>query len=240
MNITQETLVEYLKLQSLSLTKSSNDLERDLFLYLTHKGLMAKHNQGYASITMKGKSFLNNSYYFNPVPDTIFDWKMNIINQLKEGECMLKGDGDDFQAAKSELTQDGIIERGNAGYYNVLTTKGRLFLSSGIGYNDFLSSGRSDTTTIYNLNGGNSRVYQHSQDNSHNIINSVDVDLFANLKQLINDKVADNTYLLTLVDEMEKSKGQTTYLEKYTTFIANAANHITLISPFIPALTAFI
>ena len=241
MDISQEIIVKYLKLNSLSLTKSSNDLDRHIFLYLTHKGLMIKHNEGYASITMNGKSFINNSYYFNPVPDTVFDWKVNVVNQLKEGECMLNGDGDQFQAALSELKQDGIIEKGSFGYFKTLTTKGRLFLSSGLGYNDFLSSsGYSANTTVYNLNGGNSRIYNHSQDHSSNIINESNNNVFDQLKQVVSDNIVDSTLLLNLLSELEEAKGKASYLERYTAFIANAANHISLISPFIPALTALI
>lgn len=241
MEISQEIILEYLKENSISLTKSSSDIDRDAFLYLTHKGLMTKHAEGYATITMNGKAFLNNSYYFNPVPDTIFDWKMNIINQLKESECQLNGHGDQFDAAISELKQDGIIEQGNFGYYKTLTTKGRLFLNSGLGYNDFLSSsGYSAKTTVYNLHGGNSRIYNQSQDYSSNVINESSNNVFNQLKQVVNDNIVDNELILNLLSELEEAKGKANYLEKYKVFIANAANHMTLLSPFLPALTALI
>jgi hypothetical protein len=94
--------------------------------------------------------------------------------------------------------------------------------------------------TVYNLHGNNSRVYHSSQDQSNNVINEANADVFEVLRQLISEKVTDNTQLLNLLSEMEQSKGQSGYLAKYTTFIANAANHMTLLAPFIPALSALL
>lgn len=96
------------------------------------------------------------------------------------------------------------------------------------------------TKTVYNLHGNNSRVYNHSQDHSSNIINESNNNVFNQLKQVVNDNIGENTILLTLLSEMEEAKGKPNYLDKYSAFIANAANHMTLITPFIPALTAFI
>jgi hypothetical protein len=94
--------------------------------------------------------------------------------------------------------------------------------------------------TVYNLHGNNSRVYHNSQDQSNNVVNEANADVFKVLTELINDKVSDNTQLLSLLYEMEQAKGQSGYFAKYTAFIANAANHMTLIAPYIPALTAFL
>ena len=96
------------------------------------------------------------------------------------------------------------------------------------------------TKTVYNLHGNNSRIYNHSQDRSSNIINESNNNVFNQLKQVVNDNIVDNTLLLKLLSELEEAKGKASYLEKYTAFIASAANHITLITPFIPALTALI
>jgi hypothetical protein len=98
----------------------------------------------------------------------------------------------------------------------------------------------SNSNTVYNLHGNNSRVYHNSEDKSNNIVNESSDNLFDLLKDVIQDKISDNRKLLSLLNELEESKGKSGYLEKYTAFISNAANHITLISPFIPALTALI
>jgi len=97
-----------------------------------------------------------------------------------------------------------------------------------------------NTKTVYNLHGNNSRVYHNSQDQSNNVMNEANDNVFSLLKQIIEDKILDNQKLLAILDELEQSKGKSGYIEKYTAFIANAANHMTLISPFIPILTALI
>jgi hypothetical protein len=39
---------------------------------------------------------------------------------------------------------------------------------------------------------------------------------------------------------MENSVGQKTFLQKYSEFVALAANHVTIFAPLLPALTQFL
>jgi hypothetical protein len=50
----------------------------------------------------------------------------------------------------------------------------------------------------------------------------------------------DNAALLERVRIMEENKGKNTFTKAYTDFIAVAANHISILSPFIPALTEMV
>ena len=243
MYIEQEILIKYLKQQFFSITESSDDLEKDVFLYLTDKGLMRKRirKEGYASITIEGKAFLVNSDYFNPIPDSVYDWKMNIINQLKSDRQRVKGQGKDFQRALLELKIDGIIEQGNFSNCNKLTTKGWQFLDSELSYSDYLKYYDTPPSNIVNnITGQNGRKYRHSQNYYTSTENIRSESLFVSLKLMISEKIYNNTELLKLVNELEQNIEQSDYIGKYKAFIANAANHMTLIGPFIPALTALI
>lgn len=92
----------------------------------------------------------------------------------------------------------------------------------------------------YNLHGDNSRVYNNSVDNSKNVVSSDnDGEIFVLLRQIIEEYLSSNTALLNLVSEMQQSHNDKSFvsLDMYQKFIAQAANHMTLFSPFIPALT---
>jgi hypothetical protein len=95
-------------------------------------------------------------------------------------------------------------------------------------------------TNVYNLHGENSRVNIRSSDQSLNISNVTSEQLFVNLREHINENVLDQTdrgELLERVSALEKATDKQTFLERYQAFIGAAANHMTLIAPFVPALT---
>ncbi len=60
---------------------------------------------------------------------------------------------------------------------------------------------------------------------------------FDDLRQLIQTQVVDNQLILEALIELEDNYGKGSFVEKYNNFIQSAANHITLLAPFIPALT---
>ncbi|MDR2275345.1 MAG: hypothetical protein LBF27_30840 [Sphingobacterium sp.] len=96
------------------------------------------------------------------------------------------------------------------------------------------------SSITYNLHGDNSRVYNNSVDNSSNVISSDQgAEVFILLNKIIEEQLSSNSKLLDLVKDMEQSKKDKSFisLETYQKFIAQAANHMTLFSPFIPALT---
>jgi hypothetical protein len=47
----------------------------------------------------------------------------------------------------------------------------------------------------------------------------------------------ERTLVLSKLDELEAAKGTDSFIQKYQGFIASAADHIGVLSPFIPALT---
>jgi len=94
-------------------------------------------------------------------------------------------------------------------------------------------------THNYHLNAANSRVNISSTDNSYNIVNTTNEAVFAELKAVLMrvENVVEREQLVTAIDEMQTSHVSGGFREKYQAFIEKGANHMTLIGPFIPALT---
>lgn len=87
------------------------------------------------------------------------------------------------------------------------------------------------------VTGQNSRVNVGSHDQSVNI--AVDNGTFDRLRQALTDQVADEAErakLLAAVADMERARGKEDLAPAYQRFIASAANHMSVISPFLPAL----
>lgn len=99
------------------------------------------------------------------------------------------------------------------------------------------------STVIYNLNGANARVNNNSNDHSTNVVNTSPSDLFDEIKKVLKDNLKDESEvrdLRILVNEMENTQETPKFNEVYTRFITSAANHMTLLAPFLPALSQMI
>src|ERR1700682_1955764 len=116
---------------------------------------------------------------------------------------------------------------GSLAHYEVKYRRKRTF-QSGTGGN-----------FIFNVSGPNARVNFNSHDQSHNVITGDNV--FAELKQKIEKEISDSeerSRLLTAIDGLERNtSNRPAYTTAYQNFIALAANHMTLIAPFLPAIT---
>jgi hypothetical protein len=102
--------------------------------------------------------------------------------------------------------------------------------------------GRLTMNITYNLTGDSPRVNINSTDYSINITNSKAI--FRQLGEAIQSGISEEQLraaLFTKTQEMESAvKDKPRFLKLYSDFIALAANHMTIIGPFIPALTHFI
>ena len=91
----------------------------------------------------------------------------------------------------------------------------------------------------YNLHGENSRVNINSTDASTNIVNISSNEIFVKLEEAART-VQDSSVRAILLEEISRMKvaqNQPDFTAKYQSFIAAAANHMTVFAPFIPALT---
>ena len=93
---------------------------------------------------------------------------------------------------------------------------------------------------VYNLIGPNARVNIQSSDSSTNVVSVESAVLFDNLREAIQKSSLDSTVaqqLIQTVNAMQSAAGTKTFGERYKEFIAVAADHMTLVAPFLPALT---
>lgn len=96
------------------------------------------------------------------------------------------------------------------------------------------------STTIYNVQGENARVNVNSNDHSVNVVTKSKEEFFATLQQRIESGVPEGEEkqkILNALTALQESHGKPSFAERYTGFIAAAANHVALLTPFIPALT---
>lgn len=97
-------------------------------------------------------------------------------------------------------------------------------------------------TIIYNLNGANTRVNNNSTDNSFNVVD-MSTKLFDQIRNVVNNEIKnedEKRELREIITEMEISQGSNKFNQVYTNFITSAANHMSIISPFIPELSKMI
>lgn len=101
-----------------------------------------------------------------------------------------------------------------------------------------LSSKDQSATIIYNLSGNNSRLYQGSIDNSTNNVQADSSDqLFNDLINAVSQSITDNTELLAIISEMKGNQNNSKFISSYQKFMTSAADHMTVITPFLPALS---
>lgn len=98
-------------------------------------------------------------------------------------------------------------------------------------------------SVVYNLYGANPRVNNNSIDASMNVVNATPDDLFVKLREAITVGVDNDTKkseLLEHVAELEKTQGTARYVDKYKEFMSVLADHIGVVTPFLPALSQMI
>jgi hypothetical protein len=94
--------------------------------------------------------------------------------------------------------------------------------------------------TIYNLQGAQSRVNIQSNDHSTNVSSITEKQLFSEIRNAVEQNVPDGPGLkdiLAKLDDLETAKHSDRFSSRYQAFINAAAAHITVVAPFIPALT---
>jgi hypothetical protein len=96
------------------------------------------------------------------------------------------------------------------------------------------------TQIIYNITGANTRINTNSVDASVNIVNTSSDRLFEEMRKTVAEKILDGgkqSELLKIIGEMEASKDdKPRFFDRYTAFVAVLADHVGLMSAFLPAL----
>jgi hypothetical protein len=94
--------------------------------------------------------------------------------------------------------------------------------------------------TVYHVEGDNSRVNVNSADSSVNVVTKTSEQIFANLRQQVESGLQEGSERMVILQKLtalEQAQGCPSFAQRYTDFIATAANHMALLTPFIPALT---
>jgi hypothetical protein len=102
------------------------------------------------------------------------------------------------------------------------------------------TEGSTTSINVYHVNGSNNRWLTNSQDFSVNVVTQSSEQIFATLRKQVESSVPEGDEkrdILEKIVAMEKSDNTPAFKQRYTDFIAAAANHMALIGPFIPALT---
>jgi hypothetical protein len=95
-------------------------------------------------------------------------------------------------------------------------------------------------TTIYNVQGDNTRWNTNSTDNSVNIVTKSSEEFFADLRGRVESEIPEGNERRKIVESLtalQESHGKPPFAHRYTDFMAAAADHVKVIAPFIPALT---
>jgi hypothetical protein len=95
--------------------------------------------------------------------------------------------------------------------------------------------------THVNVSGQNARVNIGSTDQSTNV--AIAGNLFASIREAISTQIHDPEERATvtrLLDRTEAAKDKASFLSAYQILIAAVADHMTVLSPFLPALTQLI
>jgi hypothetical protein len=95
------------------------------------------------------------------------------------------------------------------------------------------------THVVYKITGNNNRINNQSTDSSTNVVNIETSTLFVKMKQAVNDGVTDREMrdrIQETIAAMETAAGQPSFVTQYNRFVAVAADHLTLLTPFLPAL----
>ena len=88
--------------------------------------------------------------------------------------------------------------------------------------------------TVYNINGPGARVNIGSVDNSTNVVNLSPTELFSHIREALPDDAGES--VRSRLNELEAARGTPSALGAYQEFMAAAANHMTVLGPFLPAL----
>lgn len=94
------------------------------------------------------------------------------------------------------------------------------------------------SSIVYYINHVSGRVNINSNDNSFNQQSTVVRRVFSELRDVIKTQISINEEILSALQDLENSYGTKSYSDKYHLFIQSMANHISIITPFISALSA--
>ena len=107
------------------------------------------------------------------------------------------------------------------------------------GAKDLLRTIGGGVTQNIHFHGPNARLNLHSTDSSLNVVSVSNDKTFVQMReaaQSVQDE-SEREKILAHIAELERTKGSTSFLSAYQTFISVVADHLAVFGPFIPLLT---
>ena len=153
---------------------------------------------------------------------------------------------DDILYISEQLSQHGLID------WKPLKNGPRLVDGSGKitanGIDVIENDGLNSPIQIFipqNINISNSTGVQIGNNNSQeiNLASHNHSQLFIDIKSTLSNGIQDTTEresVLLKLQELESSIGSPAYLSNYQSFMSAAANHMTILAPFLPVLSQLI
>lgn len=175
-----------------------------------------------------------NGDWFDNIPATVQSGMIVTTNPMIPIE-----DGDRFE----RRLPSGIVESFlivDAGFHSKFHKIPAHYQSKVHKETALISSGGGSAKVVYNLIGPNTRVNIQSADSSTNVVNIESSTLFDEMKKAIVESIQDEltrSRLVERIDAMKSAAGTQSFISRYTEFIAIAADHMTLLAPFLPALS---
>jgi hypothetical protein len=136
---------------------------------------------------------------------------------------------------------NGLVERYevlDAGYYDVRGSIGPHYQSD-VRKLTKLSSSPSSNINVQVI-GPNARFNYQSNDSSTNTSLTDSGGVFHDIRLALEQAISDqqeSQNVQSLLDELQKAQGTSSFNSKYRQFISSVADHITIVAPFIPRLT---
>lgn len=138
------------------------------------------------------------------------------------------------------LTEEGYLRSSVAGLANSLKVSPTkdLIREIGRGSSALPPTGAAVTQTFH-IYGDNARVNTNSTDNSINVVSVSGDELFVQLREKVSSipDESERSEILAKLDELQQARGSGGFMQAYQNFIVSAAQYMTIIGPFIPALT---
>ena len=101
----------------------------------------------------------------------------------------------------------------------------------------------SPTVNVHISESPQAHINLNSTDQSTSFINSQGEDIFSQIRGLIEERLSDSAdcdLLLERVEDMERNQGSSDFMESYKNFMSVAADHIAVLAPVVPSLTAML
>lgn len=163
---------------------------------------------------------------------------VNICDDIVQGmkqmafKCKYPTLGGSVVSRRLEPQYLGLVEQALGLSANLIKTQ--------IDRRRLMAKKNSSPTTNYYVQGENARVNVNSTDHSVNVVLKSSEEFFGTIRQRIESGIPDGDErreILAALTALQESHGKPSFAQRYTEFIAATADYVTLLTPFIPALT---